>query len=82
MRFEACSKDIYTTKHYKSTSNLKLLDDFMASEHDCVRIIDHNWANAKNGYCSIANSIRHFKYGGVKVFTKDKEIYLVKTHVK
>lgn len=82
MKFEACSKELYNFKGYTNTSNMRLLDDFMHSEHDCVRIVDHRWSSAKSGYGSILNSIRNYKYGGVKVFTRGGEIYLVKTHVK
>lgn len=79
MKLEACSKDVYT-KGYKHTSNMELLDQFVNGDHDCVRIVDHHWENAKSGYASILNSIKHYRYGGVKVFTRQGEIYLVKTH--
>jgi len=79
MRFEACSKDIYT-KMYKTSSNMELIDQFLKSDHECVRIVDHHWANAKSGYASLKKSIKHYHYGGIEVFMRQGDIYLIKTH--
>ena len=80
MKFEAVSKDeVYTIQHAcRNSDNLKLLDDFAKSNVDCARVVDHNWADAKSGASSLRNSIKHYKYGGVKIAVRKEEIYLIK----
>lgn len=78
MKIEAVSKDVLT-KVYRNMGNLQLLDEFTNSGIECARIINHHWKDAKSGASCLRNSIRIYRYGGVKVVTRNGEIYLVKT---
>lgn len=80
MRFEAASKEIYeqNASYYKSSDNLALLDAFLRSDHECVRVVEHKWKDAYVGANSLRKSIERYRYGGVKAFVRGGEIYLVK----
>lgn len=80
MRFEACSKEIYEKHigHYKASDNLALLTAFMDSNHECARLVDHNWKDPYVGANSLRKSLKTYKLGGVRVFVRKGEIYLVK----
>lgn len=84
MRFEACSMKIYEEglRYYKPSNNLALLEAFIESDHECVRIIDHTWKTPAIGATSLRKSIDRYRFGGIKVFMRKGEIYLVKTHTK
>lgn len=80
MRFEACSKEIIGNKkgYYKPSDNLSLLTAFTECDHECVRVTEHNWSNPNVGAGSLRKSIERYRIGGVRVFVRKGEIYLVK----
>ena len=79
MRMVPCDKNEFKVR--KNSDNFKLLMDFKESDFDCVRLDDHNWANAKCAQCSLLATRKHYGITGIEVITRKGNIYLLKTPI-
>lgn len=71
-------KEIPAAQHYKSTKNLKVLEEFMNSGADCVQLVDHGYANAKSCYSALRVSAIRFGFAGVQVIIRGEDVFLAK----
>lgn len=79
MKLEKANKDI--VKGYRKTKLLRFLDEFIASDMDCAKVVYAEGEYAKPGSCSNALSmaIKRYKYDSIiGVMTRDKAVYLYK----
>lgn len=72
-----CNKDT-VMKGYKKTSNLKILNEFIESGEDCVKLT--GWKHKSPYACtgSLVKSIQRFKLAGITAVTVKGEVYLIK----
>lgn len=73
-----CNKDTVMRGHYKATSNYKILDDFIKSGEDCVKLT--GWKHKTPYVCtgSLTKSIQRFKLAGIAAVTVKGEVYLIR----
>lgn len=79
MKLEKANKDI--VKGYRRTKLLRFLDEFIASDMDCAKVVYAEGEYVKPGSCSNALSmaIKRYKYDSIiGVMTRDKAVYLFK----
>lgn len=65
-------------KYYKSTKNLKILEEFIESDMSCAKLEGYTQKNAKNCQTSLLGSIRKFRIHGVKVLVRKDDVILLK----
>ena len=63
---------------YKSTENLRILEEFEKSGETCVRIEDFPQKHASSCYASLRKSIMRFHMNGISVFTRKGEVFLIR----
>lgn len=63
---------------YKKTKNLAILDEFKKSGLECARLEEWDYKNACCGAGSLNKTIKHFKFAGVRAYSRNGNIYLVK----
>ena len=74
---EQCKKD-EVMKGYKRTNNLKILNDFIESEMDCVKLTGWKHVSACSCASALKKSIQRFKMTSITVVTIKGEVYLIK----
>lgn len=67
---------------YSMSSNLSLLTEFMESEHDCVRVEGWQHKDAYSCVRALGTSAKRYHMYGVKVISREGEVYLIKTKDK
>lgn len=65
-------------KYYRRTSNLKILEEFIASDLKCVKIEGYPHKNAKSCASCLNASIRRFHVNSVKVLLRKDDVILLK----
>ena len=65
-------------KFYKRTKVQSILQEFQNSEYEAVRLDDHGYKNASTDAATFAKSISRFKMLGIKVITRNQNVYLIK----
>lgn len=73
--------DIKKVGNYKRTKIFALLEDFKNSGMKCARVEGWSYASPKTGANSINDSIKRYKFYGIKACAKHGEIYLVNENV-
>lgn len=77
MRFVKCEmSELGIT--YKRTKNLAILDEFKKSGLECARLEEWTYKDACRGAGSLNKAIKHFKFAGIRAFSRNGQIYLVK----
>lgn len=79
MKLEKASKDI--VKGYRATKLMKVLDEFIASDMDCAKVVYAEGEYARPGSCSNALSVavKRNKYDStIGVMVRDNTVYLYK----
>lgn len=77
MRFVKCEmSELGIT--YKKTKNLAILDEFKKSGLECARLEEWDYSTASCGAGSLNKTIKHFKFAGIRAFSRNGQIYLVK----
>lgn len=77
MRFVEC--DISELgRGYKRTKILTILDEFQKSGLECARVEDWEYATASSGAGTLNKAIKNFRFAGMKAFSRNGQIYLVK----
>lgn len=71
--------DVYSTG-YKKTKNFAMLNEFIESGMDAVRIDAHNWKTAQSGAANLRVAIKRFGFSGICVLSRGDNIYLIKEH--
>lgn len=67
-----------TMKGYAKSDNLRLLEEFVNSDLDCVKIEDYPHKRAAGCYTSFYSAIKRYNMTGVKVCTRGEDVFLVK----
>ena len=72
-------KQIDNAMGYVKSNNQKLIEDFVDSGHDCVKV--EGWTNKTAGSAtnSINATIKTMHKGGIKAISRRGEVFLVKT---
>lgn len=63
---------------WKKSENLLLLEKFIDSGLDCMKVEGWKHKNARVCSSSLANSIKRYKINGVRAFTLKDEVFLIK----
>ena len=65
--------------YFKKSDNQKIIEDFLASGQDCVKIED--WTQKSAMCCAgvLNKSIERFKLTGAKAISRNGEVFLVNT---
>lgn len=61
---------------YKMSKNQKILQEFIDSGEDCVELIDHGHASARNCQTCLCASRRKFGFDNVGIAMRGDKIYL------
>lgn len=71
-------KKIKKVNGYRKSENQKIIEEFLASEHDCVKI--EGWAQKTAVSCagSLNKSIERYKMTGAKAISRDNEVFLIR----
>lgn len=65
--------------NYKPTKNLKILEEFMNGDADCVQLVDHGHKDAKCAQSCLRSSIVRFGYADrLAVVIRGDNVFLVK----
>lgn len=79
MKMIACDKTDITNDHsYKRSKWLKLIDDFLESDMDCVRIEDYTNKDKDSCYAALYNAIKRYRKSGIRLVMRNGEVYLIK----
>ena len=67
--------------HYKKTEMQKILEEFLASGQDCVKIED--WTQKSAMCCAgvLNKSIERFKLTGARAISRNGEVFLIRVSV-
>lgn len=63
---------------YKRTSNLKIIDEFVHSELDCVRVDGYTHKSAIVCAQCLRVSVKRFGVPGIRVVQRKDDVFLVK----
>ena len=64
---------------YKKTKNLKIFDEFLASDHNAVRVVDDSNRSTKTLSSSLHQSLRWFHYEDkIMIVKRGDNVYLIK----
>lgn len=63
---------------YKRTNNLKILEEFVDSDYDCVEVREYNHSKPAHCSSSLANTIKRFKMNNLRAILRDGHVYLIK----
>ena len=63
---------------YKTTKNVAIIEEFIASGLDCVELTEHG--HKKATYCQwcLYNTMKRFKINTVKVITRKGRVFLIR----
>ena len=64
---------------YKKTKNLKVLEEFEASGHACVRVDNHHYRNEMTCRNTLTKSAKRFGMTHIKAYLRDGKVYLINT---
>lgn len=64
---------------YKHTKNQKILEEFVESGLDCVKVEDWTQKTARGCASSFNTSIGVYKMTGIKAISRKGEVFLIKT---
>lgn len=67
-----------TTRYYKSTKNLRVIDEFIKSDLCCAEITNFDSKNAKSLYGSLYKSIKRFRKEEVAILKRGERLFLVR----
>lgn len=71
-------KKLNDTKYFKKTELQKILEEFLESGADCVKIEEWTQKNASGCASSFNNAAKRYKMSGVKAISRKGEVFLVK----
>ena len=63
---------------YNKTKNLELLEEFLNSDYDCVRVNGYTHKTADCCAKCLRGSIKRFGLKGISVITRKNEVFLIK----
>lgn len=65
--------------HYRRTKNLKLFEEFMNGDADCVQLVDHGHDSARYAQSCLRTSALRFGYGNsIKIVVREGNVFLIK----
>ena len=72
-------KKIEKAKGYRKSENQKIIEEFLESKHDCVKV--EGWTQKSAMCCagSLNKSIERFKLTGARALSRKGEVFLIKT---
>lgn len=63
---------------YTATKNMKILEEFLNSEYDCVRVDGYTQKTAHSCGNALRQSIKRFGFNGIEVAVRKNEVFLIK----
>lgn len=76
--FEPYNKEKLNVTNWKRTDNQRLIEDFVASDLDCVKVIGWHHNNATNCARALNASAKRYHWYHVKAMTRKGEVFLIK----
>ena len=70
-------KDLYING-YKRTKNIRIIDEFVNSEYDCVKVEGWSHGEAFHHAASLNMTIKRMNKSGIKAVSRKGEVFLVK----
>lgn len=67
---------------YVKSNNLKILEEFANSNHECVKVEDYSHKTPTGCYTSLFKSIKTYNMTGIRVCIRGKDVFLVKVKPK
>lgn len=74
-------KEAMKKKRYKPTNNLELLEEFIESGLDCVKVEGWTQKNAEICTSSIKSSIKYYGMTNIECFYRKDEVFLIRKKV-
>lgn len=64
--------------NYKNSENMRLINEFVESDMDCVKV--EGWTHAHANSCanSFVQTLKRMKKSGIEVVSRKGEVYLIK----
>lgn len=78
MRLVACEVPELRKGCYKKSEVMELIEEFVSSEHECVRIDGWHHKTAGGCYNVFYSALKRYNVGNVIVRTSGDNVYLVK----
>ena len=78
MKLTSYDKNNFERKFYKKTNNMAIIEEFVNSEYDCVKVEGWTTQSADGCTTSLNNTIKRMNIGGIRAFTKRGEVFLIK----
>lgn len=67
-------------KGYKKSNNLKILEEFIDSGLECAKVDGFTQDNASHAAYSLNNSIKRYRFGGIRAISRNKEVFLIRVN--
>lgn len=74
-------KEAMKKKRYKPTRNLGILEEFIESGLDCVKLEGYDHKNAETATSSFKSSIKYYGMTNVECFYRKDEVFLIRKKV-
>lgn len=71
-------EDINNIGGYKPTANMKLINEFVESDLDCVKVEEWTHKNAWTAAWSLNETIKRMKKNGIKAISRNGEVFIIK----
>lgn len=71
--------DVEKIRYYKPSKNQKILEEFIESGLDCVKLKDWNHKNARSLQSTLYSSKRRFHINNVAIVIRKGGVFLVRT---
>lgn len=72
-------KKVKKANGYRKSENQRIIEEFLESKNDCVKVEGWPQKNAMVCAASLNKSIERYKMTGATAISRDGEVYLIKT---
>jgi hypothetical protein len=72
-------RDAVGKRSYKKCKNQAILEEFVASGYECVRVEEFEAKSANVAAAAMRKSCARFGFHGIEVFTRGNSLYLART---
>lgn len=67
---------------YARTKNYKILQEFIDSDYDCVKVENYSHKDAKGCNWCLSASIKRYHLDGIKCVLRNGEVFLIKKELE
>ena len=60
------------------TENRRILEEFISSDCECCEVVDYTQKTATIATGSLNQSIKTYRFSGIRAITKDNRVYLIR----